>query len=197
MRLLHSFVCKIFVPRSGKFDYITEKDLQVMHHNICEYPLDLSTFVIHRMQEAITKSKGNLPFGMAFSLVFKLVGINLEDEQRRVLHHSDTYNMHSLHHMGYEKVNGNWIRKGSSRKKKPKNLKEEQESSNQATSEAQLQDSSFRHAGASQSSSGLEGHVSTLYKLTSNLDFKMRNMHQLINNLVQWVVMVEDVVKAI
>ena len=43
MLLLHSFVCKIFKPRVGKFDHVTKKDLQIMHHIICEYPMDLAT----------------------------------------------------------------------------------------------------------------------------------------------------------
>ena len=109
-RLLHHIVSKIVLPRSERFDLVTNRDIVVMYHILKEIPTNLSKLIIFAMKDAMMKRKTALPYGMALTHVFRMVGIRLRDESSCELGHTDIYNEHSLHRMGYNKVNDRWIR---------------------------------------------------------------------------------------
>ena len=56
------------------------------------------------------KRKVALPYGMALTHIFRMVGIRLSGQSSCELGCTDIYNEHSLHRMGYIKVNDRWIR---------------------------------------------------------------------------------------
>ena len=46
---------------------------------------------------------------MVFTLIFIDAGIDLDGEDFKSLTHTDDYTVHSLHRMGYQKVNDQWV----------------------------------------------------------------------------------------
>ena len=45
---------------------------------------------------------------MAFTVIFEAAHINLSGEDKKELHHTDTYTAKSLIRMGYSKIDGEW-----------------------------------------------------------------------------------------
>ncbi len=113
MRLLHNFIGRILFPKSGRFVHISERDLVIMEHVIQGIPLNLPAMMIRQMREAICKSRVFLPYVMILTLVFRQHDISVEGEISRHLLFTDTYTARSLVRMGYEKVNGQWVRGGA------------------------------------------------------------------------------------
>lgn len=71
MMLLHDMISRIFFPRVGRFDFVLEKDVNVMYHILQEIPLNLPNLMIKDMEEAVGKSKAPLPYGMILTHVFR------------------------------------------------------------------------------------------------------------------------------
>ena len=86
-----------------------------MHHIIMELPYNLPAIMIKIMQEASLRAKSALPYRMFLTLVFKEVGVNLEEEPSRNLKYFDTYNKYSLRRMGHNKIDNHWYKKGEER----------------------------------------------------------------------------------
>ena len=64
------------------------------------------------MIEVATKAKASLPYGMILTAIFRDLRVPIsEEEPKRQLRHTDIYNIHSLHRMGYIKRNGIWKKK--------------------------------------------------------------------------------------
>ena len=108
MRLLHHIVARIFLPKTGRFDYITERELTVMVSLVRGLPLNIPGVMLRQMQEASTSKRLCLPYGMALTRVFREFGVSFEDQIYRELQHADTYDDRSLHRMGYRLVSGRW-----------------------------------------------------------------------------------------
>ena len=103
-------------PRTGRFDFLFERDLIFMHYTIEEILVNLPWLMIGYMYEAATKAHVSLPYGMVLTLIFKEFGIPISDEKPKwLLHHTDHYNLQTLHRMGYKKENDKWVKKGQSR----------------------------------------------------------------------------------
>ena len=111
MRLLHNFISRIFIPRIGRFDWVSERDLTFMERVIKGEAINLSYIMISQMKETTRKANTCLPYGMVFTLLFKATNVNLEGEDSRQLHHIDTYSTKSLIRMGYHLSNGQWKKK--------------------------------------------------------------------------------------
>ena len=110
MRLLHHFVTKLFVPRSGRHDLLSDRDICIMYHVPTQTPLNLPALMFEVMRETLNRSKAHLPFGMALTLVFRRFRISFEGEVVARLSHSDTINRHTLHRMGFSKTDGGWTK---------------------------------------------------------------------------------------
>jgi len=113
MRLLHNFFSRIFLSRIGRFDWVTERDLSFMGHVIDGEALNLPHIMLLQMKEAVRKVKAYLPYGMVLTLFFQASRVNLNGEDGRPLHHTDTYSSKSLQRMGYQLTEGAWRKKGS------------------------------------------------------------------------------------
>ncbi|WP_374695332.1 hypothetical protein ACEW7V_02465 [Areca yellow leaf disease phytoplasma] len=74
--------------------------------------LNLTHIMMMQMKEAVRKVKACLPYGMVLTLFFQASRVNLEGEDGRPLHHTDTYTSKSLQRMGYELKEGTWRKKG-------------------------------------------------------------------------------------
>ena len=111
MRLLHNFISRIFIPRSGRFDWVSERDLAFMEKIVNEEPINLPYIMMNQSKETTRKVNTCLPYGMAFTVIFEVAHINLSGEDKKDPHHTDTYTAKSLIRMGYHKVNGEWRKK--------------------------------------------------------------------------------------
>ena len=104
MRLLHSIIIHILFPKIGLFDFISERDLIIMHCILEEYPLNLSKLIISHMIGGSTKTNACLPYDMVLTLLFQEFKVPiLEEEPKRLLHHTDVYSTQSLIRMGFQK----------------------------------------------------------------------------------------------
>ena len=105
MRLLHHLVTKLFIPRSGRHDLLSGRDICIMYHVITQTPLNLPALMFEAMRETLNRSKAHLPFGMALTLVFRRFEVSFEEEAVARLSRSDTINHHTLHRMDFSKTN--------------------------------------------------------------------------------------------
>ena len=83
---LHSIVTHILISKIGRFDYISKRDLIIMHCILEEYPLNLSKLMISHMIEDSTKRNAYLPYGMVLTMIFRELEIPIsEEEPKRLL----------------------------------------------------------------------------------------------------------------
>ena len=108
MRLLHNFISRIFIPHSGRFDWVSERDLAFMEKVVRGDPINLPFIMINQIKETTRKTNTCLPYGMAFTVIFEAAHINLSGEDKKEPHHTVTYTAKSLVRMGYSKVDGEW-----------------------------------------------------------------------------------------
>lgn len=109
-RLLHSIIAKIFVPRTGSFNSITDRDISIMYDILEEEPVCLPDIIMNVMKESVGRSKAALPYGLFLTYIFEFCNIKLKGETCVALRHSDIFNAHSLHRMDYAKRNGIWTK---------------------------------------------------------------------------------------
>ena len=76
MRLLHHLITKLFVPRSGRHDLLSGRDICIMYHVITQTPLNLPALIFEAMREILNRSKAHLSFCMALTLVFRRFGVS-------------------------------------------------------------------------------------------------------------------------
>ena len=111
IRRLHSFISRIFIPKTGKFDWVSERDLAFMECIIKGEAINLPFIMMGQNKETIRRAKICLPYGMVFTLLFQTTHIDLSGKDEKKLHHSDTYSAKSLMRMGYHLSDGHWKRK--------------------------------------------------------------------------------------
>ena len=83
MRLLHNFISRIFIPRSGSFDWVSERDLTFMEKVVNSELINLPYIMLNQMKETTRKVNTCLPYGMAFTIIFEAANINLDGEDKK------------------------------------------------------------------------------------------------------------------
>ena len=106
MRLLHHITARILLPKTGRFDFITERELMVMTSLIERRQINLPSLMLTQMHDAAIQCRHYLPYGMALTRLFRACGVSLEGEIPKEILHTDVYDERSLHHMGYRLVAG-------------------------------------------------------------------------------------------
>ena len=101
MRLLHKFIRRIFIPRIGRFDWVSERDLGFMERVIKEEAINLPFIMMSQIKEITRMANTCLPYGMVFTLIFEASHIDLTGQDSKQLHHIDTYTTKFLIRMGY------------------------------------------------------------------------------------------------
>ena len=111
MRLLYSIISRIMFSKIGHFDFISERDLILMHYVILEILVNLLRLMMTYMCDAANKVNASLPYGMVITLIFRKFRIPIsKEEPKKVLRHTDIYKVQTLHRMGFTKINGHWER---------------------------------------------------------------------------------------
>ena len=113
MRLLHNMVGRVFFPKTGRFDWVTEKDIAFIYYLSKGQPINLPYLMINQMKEAARKMRFCLSYGMVFTLIFEEFGVDFTGEDAKRLLHTDRYTERTLHRMGIHKVEGRWVRRVS------------------------------------------------------------------------------------
>lgn len=114
LRLLHNICSRLLFPKTGRFEYVSERNIIVMDSVITGRPINLPGMMIWYMAESANKKRATLPYGMILTRVFQSQGvIILDNELKKSLRHTYYYNKATLHRMGFLKIRGSWIRKGS------------------------------------------------------------------------------------
>jgi len=82
-KLLHNMCQHCITPRRGSKHNVLETDILVMYHLFHGLKIDLPYIIIQHMIYAtkLKKPKSYVPYGMLLTLVFKNVGIDLENEK--------------------------------------------------------------------------------------------------------------------
>ena len=111
-RLFLNIVHRILIPKSGAFEYISERNLAIMYHIIDEILFDFPKMFITYIGEVISQTKMNVPYGMAFTKIFREYGVRISNnEPKDVLKHTDFYTLGTLTRMSYKKEEEKWTRK--------------------------------------------------------------------------------------
>lgn len=110
---------RILISKTRWFDFITEYELMLMTTPALRMVVNLPRIIAHQMQEEVTSRHLCLPYGMGLTIVFQAYGISLVSDAFKELFYIDTYDDRSLHHIGYWKIGGRWVHRGSSQEVEP------------------------------------------------------------------------------
>ena len=95
--LLHNIIGRMLFPKIGRFDFISEVDLILMHSIIARILINLPQMIVIYMCEAASKAQSSLPYGMLLTLIFRRFRVDTpDDEPKKLLRHIDEYNERSL-----------------------------------------------------------------------------------------------------
>ena len=97
IEIRHHFIRDHVQNKNMLLEFVSTEDQLV---DIFIKPLNTDRF------EQIRRAKTCLPYGMVFTLLFQAIHIDLNGEDGRQLHHSDTYSAKSLMRIGYHLSNG-------------------------------------------------------------------------------------------
>ena len=76
-RLVLNIVHHILFPKSGAFEYISKRDIAIIYHIIDEIPFDFPKMLIAYIDEVMIQTKMNIPYGMAFTKIFRECGVKI------------------------------------------------------------------------------------------------------------------------
>ncbi|GFY99249.1 hypothetical protein Acr_13g0006500 [Actinidia rufa] len=83
LRLVHHFISTILIPKTGKFEYVSDRELFFLWAYVTDSKIDVALFILDQMHK-VTIKKINLPYGMLLTKVFKYFRVDLNDEAIRV-----------------------------------------------------------------------------------------------------------------
>ena len=102
MRLLHNIIERILFPKVGRFDFIFERDLILMHSIIEGIPINLPQMIVSYICAVASKAHSSLPYRMLLTLIFRRFRVVILDEKpKKLLIHTDEYNARTLQRMGF------------------------------------------------------------------------------------------------
>ncbi len=64
MRLLLSIINRVLFPKTGRFDFVSERDLAIMHHILLGIPLNLPRLMLNYISICHRYSRFSIPYGM-------------------------------------------------------------------------------------------------------------------------------------
>ncbi|MED6154226.1 hypothetical protein PIB30_110189, partial [Stylosanthes scabra] len=98
-RLLHYFITYMLVPRSGNHGLILDEDFEIMQRMVNGQQINwVHMFVTHMRRIKPGNSKG-LPYAILWTAIFKYVGIDLSQADKKKLGYNNYIDTHVLNHM--------------------------------------------------------------------------------------------------
>ena len=111
-RVLHHIFCFSLLPRGGHQDEVSYFEVFLIDSVLTGRRIHLGYLMMRHMMECCHRAKRSLPYGRFLTRVFKDAGVDLSRETDVELPSIyDTYNDKSMDRMGFERVDGVWVRK--------------------------------------------------------------------------------------
>ncbi len=114
VRILLSILSRSIFPKTGRFDFVNERDLAIMSYILQDTPVNFPKLIYRYMCEPLDRPRLSLPYGMLFTLLFRQYEISIpEKEPSRALRWTDRLGTGTMHRMGFRKREGIWVRKST------------------------------------------------------------------------------------
>ena len=114
VRILLSILSRSIFPKTGRFDFVNERDLAIMSYILQDTPINFPKLIYRYMCEPLDRPRLSLPYGMLFTLLFRQYEISIpEREPSRALRWTDRLCTGTMHRMGFRKREGIWVRKST------------------------------------------------------------------------------------
>ncbi|MED6141786.1 hypothetical protein PIB30_106972, partial [Stylosanthes scabra] len=98
-RLLHYFLTYVLIPRSGNHGLLLDEDLEIMWRMVNGQQINwVYLIVTHMRRTKLGNSKG-LPYAILWTAIFKYVGIDLSQADKKKLGYNHCIDTHVLNHM--------------------------------------------------------------------------------------------------
>ena len=111
-QLIHSIIGYCIYPRSGSRSSVTNLDILLIWAISTGVRINFADLIFHQLIEVTERQKGNLPYGMALTVLFMSWGIDTSIETDiYVPGPHDWYSKHTLHLMHYEIRRNKWVLK--------------------------------------------------------------------------------------
>ncbi|MED6165926.1 hypothetical protein PIB30_104268, partial [Stylosanthes scabra] len=98
-RLLHYFLTYVLVPRSGNHGLILDEDLEIMWRMVNGQQINWVHLIVTHMRRTKPGNSKGLPYDILWTAIFKYVGINLSQADKKRLGYNHCIDTHVLNHM--------------------------------------------------------------------------------------------------
>ncbi|MED6190229.1 hypothetical protein PIB30_103841, partial [Stylosanthes scabra] len=97
--LLHYFLTYVLVPRSGNHGLILDEDLEIMWRMINGQQINWVHLIVTHMRRTKPGNSKGLPYAILWTAIFKYVGIDLSQADKKRLGYNHCIDTHVLNHM--------------------------------------------------------------------------------------------------
>ncbi|MED6153586.1 hypothetical protein PIB30_103538, partial [Stylosanthes scabra] len=98
-RLLHYFLTYVLVPRSGNHGLILDEDLEIMWRMVNGQQINWVHLIVTHMRRTKPGNSKGLPYAILWTAIFKYVGIDLSQADKKRLGYNHCIDTHVLNHM--------------------------------------------------------------------------------------------------
>ncbi|MED6162977.1 hypothetical protein PIB30_075581 [Stylosanthes scabra] len=98
-RLLHYFLTYVLVPRSGNHSLILDEDLEIMWRMVNGQQINWVHLIVTHMRRTKPGNSKGLPYAILWTAIFKYVGIDLSQADKKKLGYNHCIDTHVLNHM--------------------------------------------------------------------------------------------------
>ncbi|MED6190525.1 hypothetical protein PIB30_106721 [Stylosanthes scabra] len=98
-RLLHYFLTYVLVPRSGNHGLILDEDLEIMWRMVNGQQINWVHLIVTHMRRTKPGNFKGLPYAILWTAIFKYVGIDLSQADKKRLGYNHCIDTHVLNHM--------------------------------------------------------------------------------------------------
>ncbi|MED6117137.1 hypothetical protein PIB30_107135, partial [Stylosanthes scabra] len=98
-RLLHYFLTYVLVPRSENRGLILDEDLEIMWRMLNGQQINWVYWIVTHMRRTKPGNSKGLPYAILWTAIFKYVGIDLSQADKKRLGYNHCINTHVFNHM--------------------------------------------------------------------------------------------------
>ncbi|MED6213625.1 hypothetical protein PIB30_095182 [Stylosanthes scabra] len=98
-RLLHYFLTYVLVPQSGNHGLILDEDSEIMWRMVNGQQINWVHLIVTHMRRTKPGNSKGLPYAILWTAIFKYVGIDLSQADKKRLGYNHCIDTHVLNHM--------------------------------------------------------------------------------------------------
>ncbi|MED6202575.1 hypothetical protein PIB30_106937, partial [Stylosanthes scabra] len=98
-RLLYFFLTYVLVPRSGNHGLILDEDLEIMWRMVNGQQINWVHLIVTHIRRTKSGNSKGLPYAILWTAIFKYVGIDLSQADKKRLGYNHCIDTHVLNHM--------------------------------------------------------------------------------------------------